>query len=39
MVTAVDIFIGPQVQTLAVPLGVFFLVVLWGFFQWRQQLH
>jgi hypothetical protein len=36
MVLAADTFIGPQVQTLAIPLGVFLLVILWGFFQWRQ---
>ena len=35
MVIAADAFIGSQVQTLAVPLGVFILVILWGFFQWR----
>jgi len=26
---------GPQVLTFALPLGVFVLVVLWGFFQRR----
>ncbi len=29
----VDNFIGPQIQTLVVLLGVLFGVVLWGFFQ------
>jgi hypothetical protein len=29
----VDPFIGPQVQTMVVLLGVFFGVVIWGFFQ------
>jgi hypothetical protein len=33
MMQGVDIFIGPQVQTLVVLLGVFIGVVLWGFFQ------
>jgi hypothetical protein len=32
---AADSFIGPQVLTLAIPLGTFFAVVLWGFFQRR----
>jgi hypothetical protein len=32
-VQAVDSFIGPQVQTMVVLLGVFCAVVLWGFFQ------
>lgn len=36
MVLAADTFIGAQVQTLAIPLGVLLLVILWGFFQWRQ---
>jgi len=30
---AVDIYIGPQVQSMVVLLGVLFGVVLWGFFQ------
>lgn len=30
---AVDIYIGPQVQTMVVLLGVLFGVVIWGFFQ------
>jgi len=31
----IDIYIGPQVQTMVVLLGVFIAVVLWGFFQRR----
>jgi hypothetical protein len=31
----IDIYIGPQVQTMVVLLGVFIGVVLWGFFQRR----
>jgi len=30
---AVDIYIGPQVQTMVVLLGVFCAVCVWGFFQ------
>ncbi len=30
-----DAFIGPQVLTLAIPLGTLFLVCIWGFFQRR----
>jgi hypothetical protein len=30
---ATDSFIGPEVLTVAIPLGTFFLVLLWGFFQ------
>jgi hypothetical protein len=30
---AVDIYIGAQVQTMVVLLGVFVGVLLWGFFQ------
>lgn len=30
---AVDMYIGPEVQTMVVLLGVFFAVVIWGFFQ------
>jgi len=30
---SVDIYIGPQIQSLVVPLGVLFGVILWGFFQ------
>jgi hypothetical protein len=26
-------FLGPQVMTLAIPLGFFLLVCFWGFFQ------
>jgi hypothetical protein len=33
MMQAVDTFIGSQVLTTAIPLGVFFAVVLWVFFQ------
>ena len=32
---ATDAFIGPQVLTLAIPLGTLFVVLLWGFFQRR----
>jgi len=32
---ATDTFIGPQVLTLAIPLGTFFAVLLWAFFQRR----
>jgi len=32
---AADTWIGPQVQTLVVPLGTLFVVLLWGFFQRR----
>jgi len=32
---ATDTFIGPQVLTVAIPLGTLFVVVLWGFFQRR----
>ena len=35
MSIATDIFIGPQVLTVAIPLGTLFLVMLWGFFQRR----
>jgi hypothetical protein len=30
---SVDIYIGPQIQSMVVLLGVLFGVVLWGFFQ------
>ena len=30
-----DIYIGPQVQTMLVLLGTLFGVLLWGFFQRR----
>lgn len=30
---AVDIYIGPQVLTMVLLLGVLFGVLLWGFFQ------
>jgi hypothetical protein len=33
MMQAVDIYIGAQVQTLVVLLGVFIGVCFWGFFQ------
>jgi hypothetical protein len=33
MMQAVDNYIGPQVQTMVVLLGVLFAVCLWGFFQ------
>ncbi len=33
MMLGVDTYIGPQVQTLVVLLGVFFGVVIWGYFQ------
>jgi hypothetical protein len=32
---ATDIWIGPEVLTLAIPLGTLFAVLLWGFFQRR----
>jgi len=32
---ATDTFIGPQVLTVAIPLGTLFVVILWGFFQRR----
>jgi hypothetical protein len=35
MSIATDIYIGPQVLTVAIPLGTLFLVMLWGFFQRR----
>jgi hypothetical protein len=35
MSSATDTFIGPQVLTLAIPLGTLFVVMLWGFFQRR----
>jgi len=28
-----EYFLGPQVMTLAIPLGFFLLVCFWGFFQ------
>jgi len=34
-VLAGDIYIGPEVQTMVVLLGVFAAVCLWGFFQRR----
>jgi len=33
MMQGIDNFIGPEVQTMVVLLGVFFGVVIWGFFQ------
>lgn len=33
MMQAVDIYIGPQVQTMVVLLGVLVGVLIWGFFQ------
>jgi hypothetical protein len=35
MMQGIDIYIGPQVQTMVVLLGVLIGVVLWGFFQRR----
>jgi len=35
MMQGVDNFIGPQVQTMVVLLGVLFGVLIWGFFQRR----
>ena len=35
MSIATDIYIGPEVLTVAIPLGTLFLVMLWGFFQRR----
>jgi hypothetical protein len=31
-------FVGAQVLTFAIPIGVFFAVCLWGFFE-RQRRH
>jgi hypothetical protein len=31
----VDHYIGAQVQTMVVPLGVLFALIIWGFFQRR----
>ena len=33
MMQAVDSYIGPQVETLVVLLGVFIGIMVWGFFQ------
>lgn len=33
MMQGIDNYIGPQVQTMAVLLGVLCAVVLWGYFQ------
>ena len=33
MMQAVDIYIGPQVQTMVVLLGVLCGLMVWGFFQ------
>lgn len=35
MSIATDIYIGPEVLTVAIPLGTLFVVLLWGFFQRR----
>jgi hypothetical protein len=35
MSLATDTWIGPEVLTLAIPLGTLFAVLLWGFFQRR----
>jgi hypothetical protein len=35
MSIATDSFIGPEVLTVAIPLGSFIVVLLWGFFQRR----
>jgi hypothetical protein len=35
MSLATDTWIGPEVLTLAIPLGTLFVVLLWGFFQRR----
>jgi hypothetical protein len=35
MSNATDSFIGPEVLTVAIPLGTFVVVLLWGFFQRR----
>jgi hypothetical protein len=32
---ASDTWIGPEILTLAIPLGTLFAVLLWGFFQRR----
>jgi hypothetical protein len=36
MMQGIDIYIGPQVQTMVVFFGVIIGVVLWGFFQRRR---
>lgn len=33
MMQGIDNYIGPEVQTMVVLLGVLFAVVIWGFFQ------
>ena len=33
MMQGIDVYIGPQVQTMVVLLGVLFGVLIWGFFQ------
>jgi len=33
MMQGIDNFIGPEVQTMVVLLGVLFGVIIWGFFQ------
>lgn len=33
MMTGVDSFIGPQVETMVILLGTLFGVIIWGFFQ------
>lgn len=35
MSIASDAYIGPEVLTVAIPLGTLLLVILWGFFQRR----
>ena len=35
MSIATDSYIGPEVLTVAIPLGSLLLVMLWGFFQRR----
>ena len=35
MMQGIDNYIGPQVQTMVVLLGVLFGVLIWGFFQRR----
>jgi hypothetical protein len=35
MSIATDSYIGPEVLTVAIPLGSFVVVLLWGFFQRR----
>jgi hypothetical protein len=35
MIATIASLVGPQSLTFAIPLGIFLVVVLWGFFQRR----